>query len=735
MIKKLLKYVFLCTTVLLLGACSATKYVPDGKYLLNRVKLVSDNDSVEVSSLSAYVRQHPNSKWFSLTRIPLYTYNLSGADTTKWFNRITRSLGEAPVILDSAIVNRTCGDLRTALYNRGYLNAQVTTDLQVHRKLASVTYRLHTGDAYRFGHVVYDICDTAINALLKKDSIKVFMLHAGQRFDINALDLQRKSITTYLLDRGYYRFHKDFIRYEADTVANSKNIDVTLVLSLYRANNDAAEEAHKCFVVDSVRFTSLQPKLHLRHSVLRSNTEIQAGQPFSSTALQHTYNNFGALSAIRYTNILWHEHPDSALLDCDVQIATNKPSTIIFQPEGTNTAGDFGAAASLTYQNRNLFRGSELFSVEVRGAYEAITGLKGYNDQDYIEYSTEAKLSFPRLLAPLLPEKFHRVFRGTSELSLMYDSQDRPEFHRRVLSAAWRYKWNNKGGRGRYNFDLLDLNYVFMPWISDTFRKEYLDSVSSRNAILRYNYENLFIMKIGLGYSYNGGNYSLRVSGETAGNLLHGMSALFGQGKNDLGQYTLFSIAYAQYVKGDFSFTTTSSLNTMNSVVFHFGLGIAYPYGNSNILPYEKRYFSGGANSVRGWGVRELGPGSYSGNNGAIDFINQTGDIRMDINLEYRTHLFWKLNGALFVDGGNIWTIRNYEDQPGGQFKFDKFYKQIAVSYGAGLRFNFDYFILRFDLGMKAINPAYDDSYHHYCIVHPRFSRDSAFHFAVGLPF
>ena len=182
--------------------------------------------------------------------------------------------------------------------------------------------------------------------------------------------------------------------------------------------------------------------------------------------------------------------------------------------------------------------------------------------------------------------------------------------------------------------------------------------------------------------------------------------------------------------------TRSIHLDYNNQLVFHLGLGVAYPYGNSSVLPFEKRYFSGGANSVRGWSVRRLGPGKYKGQDGRIDFINQTGDMKLDMNAEYRTHLFWKLGGALVVDAGNIWTLRNYKDQPGGQFSIGDFPSQIAVSYGLGLRFNFDYFIVRFDLGMKAINPAYSaESSEHYPLLHQRFSRDYAVHFAVGLPF
>ena len=182
----------------------------------------------------------------------------------------------------------------------------------------------------------------------------------------------------------------------------------------------------------------------------------------------------------------------------------------------------------------------------------------------------------------------------------------------------------------------------------------------------------------------------------------------------------------------DVDYTHLFKFDEHNTLAAHIGLGIAYPYGNSKILPFEKRYFSGGANSVRGWNVRGLGPGKFKGKDGRIDFINQTGDMKLDFNLEYRTHMFWKLDGAVFVDAGNIWTLKEYADQPGGKFTFNEFYKQIAVAYGVGLRLNFDYFILRMDMG---INPAYESKAEHYALVHPNFSRDFAFHFAVGLPF
>ena len=474
--------------------------------------------------------------------------------------------------------------------------------------------------------------------------------------------------------------------------------------------------------------------LPLRRSVLAENTVVKAGEWFSASDLQRTYNNFARLGAVRYTNITFREDTLHNL-DTDIRLSMRKPNTIAFQPEGTNTAGDFGAAATLTYQNRNLFRGSELLSIELRGAFEAIKGLEGYERGDYEEYGVEARFQMPRLMTPYLSRKGRRGSTASTELSVAWNLQNRPEFHRRVFSAGLKYRWPTRDGRVQYKLDVLDLSYVYMPWISATFKHDYLDSVSNRNAILRYNYEDLFIMKAGFGLTYNAGDRVIRASVETAGNLLSGFSQIFRFKQNSHGQRQLFNIANAQYAKFDFEYTRLLRFSSHNTLALHGLLGVAWPYGNSTVLPFEKRYFSGGANSVRGWSVRELGPGKYRGSDGRIDFINQTGDMKLDLNAELRTFLFWKFNGAFFVDAGNIWTLKYYEEQKGGQFRFDEFYKQIAVSYGLGLRLNLDYFVIRLDMGMKAINPVYDNKRQHFPILNPNFGRDMALHFAVGLPF
>ena len=733
---KALKALPLWCMVALLAACSATKFVPDESYLLEKVELKADTKKFNVASLEPYIRQKANSKWFSVFKIPLGTYALSGRDTTRWINRTLRKIGEEPVVYDTLQAQLSCNDLKLALQNMGYMNAEVDLTTRAKGKRLTAIYTLHPGTPFFINSVRYDIQDSVIARMLDLGNPDRQELKAGDPFTVTRLEEERKRITRILMDSGYYRFHKDFIQYGADSTAGQNQINLMLHLLPYRPNSGAPETLHPRYSIRNVTFSSNDSaKIHLRPRVLRRSTLIKEGDLFSATQLQRTYANFARMQAVRYTNIRFTEAPDTTLLDCDINISTNKPSSISFQPEGTNTAGDLGAAASVTYENRNLFRGSELLSIQLRAAYEAITGLEGYQNKDYQEYGVETKLTFPRFVAPLLSRSFRRRSIATSELSLNWNLQNRPEFHRRVFSTAWRYHWNEPRHHISYRYDFFDINYVYMPWISSRFKADYLDNVTSRNAILRYNYEDLFILKMGFGMAFNDGENALKVNVESAGNMLHAVSKMFRLPQNADGKYTLVNIAYAQYVKFDVDFTRLFQFDERNSLAFHVGLGVAYPYGNSTILPFEKRYFSGGANSVRGWRVRELGPGTFKGTDGRIDFINQTGDMKLDMNLEYRTFLGWKLHGAVFVDAGNIWTLRNYADQPGGQFRFNSFYRQIALAYGLGLRLNFDYFILRFDLGMKAVNPAYETSREHYPLLYPNFKRDFAFHFAVGLPF
>ena len=512
---------------LVLGACSVSKHVPEGEYILNKVEVKSDDKSYDASSLKPYVRQKEAPKIFSLFRNP--------------FSR-------KPVIFDTLQARLSCQDLRVAMQNQGFLQAGVSLFTTTKGKKLDAQYLLHPGEPFRIGKMTYVVDDDEVRKVLSQCDESQRLLKPGMRFSVEALDAERKRIARLLADSGYFRFNKDFIQYDADTISGEKDIDLKLHLLKYKASSNQPATDHPRYWIRQVNFLSNDSlPIHLRHQVLLNATAVKEGQPYSASDLQRTYNNFARLQAVKYTSIRFVEVPDTNQLDCNIQISTNKPHTLSFQPEGTNTAGNLGAAASLTYTNRNLFHGSEQFSIELRGAYEAIKGLEGYTDQNYIEYSAEAKLMFPRFLAPFLSKSFRRRQTASSELSVSWDMQNRPEFYRRVFSTAWRYRWAEPRHHLNWRIDLLDLNYVYMPWISPTFKKDYLDDADNRNAILRYNYEDLFIMKIGFGITYNNGIDAMRANIETAGNLLNGAAKAFGLKKNGEGQYTLFNIAYAQY--------------------------------------------------------------------------------------------------------------------------------------------------------------------------------------------
>lgn len=726
-----------------ISSCDGTKHLAEGESLLVSNRIVSTDKDYNVSSLYDYIVQKPNTKWFSTLKVPLGIYTLSGRDTTKTINRILQKWGEAPVCLDTTKVAASQENLRQILFNQGFLDAGVEVEQHARKRRVKVDYILFPKQQYVIRSVSYNILDNRIDSLLRANNVlEGGGLKAGEYFSVTGLSSERKRISTWLNNNGYRYFNKEFISYHVDSCKAGHYVDVSLHIELFRRNNNENYTSHPYYHIRNIRYTSPQEqKLRIRPSVLNVNTVFREGELYDESKIQKTYRRFADLGIVRSTNISFVEvndsnsQDDNGLLDAVISISQHNTHNVTLQPEGTNTAGDLGAALSLTYENRNVFHGSELFSLSARGAFEAIKGLEGYANNNYEEYGIEAKLSFPEFLCPNISEDYRRRHKSTTEFLLSYNKQNRPEFDRRVFSGKWRYRWSSSTNRVGYTLDFINVDYVSMPWISDTFKRDYLDSKDNRNAILRYNYENLLIMKLGFSFNYNDGIHYLKVSMESAGNLLKALSKPLKFKTNDMGQYEFLKVAYAQYAKADVDYTYNYRIDERNTLALHSRIGIAMPYGNSTILPYEKRYFSGGANSVRGWSVRELGPGCYHGKDGRIDFINQTGDLRLDLNAELRSSLFWKFQGAIFIDAGNIWTVRQYADQPGGLFTLSSLYKEIAVAYGVGLRLNFDYFILRLDLGMKAISPYYTTTEEHYPISNPNFKRDYALHFAVGLPF
>lgn len=751
-----------CLTLILgLASCSVYKYVPEGERLLNKVEVTSaDRVVADVTKYRNLSHQTPNSRWFGLFRFPLRMYSLSGKRT-----------GEAPVIYDQLLSEASCADMERSLINSGYLNADVTMSTRNGRRpKTTVRYKLNPGRMFVVDTVRITVQDSTINRIINDDS-RHSLLVPGMNLDADILNEERNRIVNLVHRYGYYRFNKDYISFVADTARGSDKVGLRMIVEAEGVDEDGNVRPHRQYYISSVDyyltdkngnmpgksvaaavdtlngFTLTYPgndeKSALRPEVIGSHSFLRDGMLYNSDSTSKTYSSLSRLGILKYSDIRYDTVPGAAdKIMANVSLVSLPKHSFAFEIEGTNTAGDLGAAASMSFTDRNLFRGSEQLSIKLRGAYESISNLPGYSGDTYMEYGMEADLDFPEFLAPFMSQELQRKSQATSRFSLKINAQSRPEFQKTIFSAGWSYMWSDSW-KMSHKLDVLDLNYLVVPWISDHFRAEYLDSVKSARSILKYNYEDLLITKLGYTFYYSNASmnstapfqYSVRVGVETSGNMFNLLAEPMNFEQNDAGQYMVFGVAFAQYVKHDFSFTANWRMDRMNNLVAHLEWGVAVPYGNSTSLPFEKRYFAGGANSVRGWSVRELGPGVFSGDDKAIDYIKHSGDIKIGASVEYRSKLFWKVNGAAFVDAGNIWTIREYAEQPGGEFNFDSFYKQIAVSYGLGLRFDFGFLVLRLDGGMKAYNPAGSTLYRRLPLVHPDMSRDFAFHLAVGYPF
>ena len=783
MVKMTARYLVLASLIVCVVSCSTTKYVGDHEYLLNKVTITVDSSQVKAADLKQFLRQQPNYKIFGIFKWPLYVYNWSGRNEKNWLNKQLRRIGEPPEIMDTLFISQSKAEFERYMINKGFLYANVSASIDTSkRKKASVSYTIEANNPFRIQSYTSSVVDTKIDSIFRLQPPKLTRLgsllrsspdeftslvHPGALFDRDVLDQERQRLTTMLRRRGYYAFHNNYINFLRDSISLQNLVDLELVVNPFQyRNNESLPEArmHQVYYINQVNvmmdYDPLNPGLNagfvpvdsvlrrdlriyygkkgrsIRPRVLQRRSYITPGMLYNERSVEQTYSSFSSLRALRYVNIRFDEFEenDSLKLNCTIFTAPAKPHGFGVEIEGTNSAGDLGFASSLNYRHRNLFKGSELFSAGIRGAYESLSA----NDAgagNYWEFAGETSILFPTFLFPLNNE-FRRRVQATTELKISYNHQRRPEYQRAILSGGWSYIWQDRTNLlSRHMFKLFDINYVYLPFLDDDF----VATLPETTAL--YNYSNQFIAGTGYTYSFNNydplkrgrNTYSFRVGFESAGNLLYSLSGLFNAPQKD-GRYKLFGIHYSQYVKGDIDFARSLMIDDRNSFAFHIGGGIGYPYGNSKEIPFERRYFSGGANSNRGWAVRSLGPGSMPVTE-QTTFVYRVGDIRLDANIEYRTKLFWKFEMAAYVDAGNIWTIRSYDYQPGGNFDFSRFYKEIAMSYGLGLRLDFDYFLIRLDTGMKAFNPQIEGD-KKWAIMYPFDLRDNfAWHFAVGYPF
>lgn len=726
--------------LILLSGCRSTKYVPEGEYLLNSVTIVSDNKEIKPNNVKPFVKQKANTRIAGVLKFKLWLYNRAPKNGDGWLANTLKKFGEEPAVYDDNRTIQTEREIKHFLSNKGFTNAEVTSSLNTKekRRKADITYLLTCNTPYRIATAEVSIQDTSIAKIVMADSSKT-LIAKGNLFDLDVLDAERERISASLKNSGYYDFNKESFSYLVDTTVGQHQVKDILILNVDSANPERSYEQYYInniqFIVgydaksalknsqeyfsnmDTVVFNDIYflsaGRSKIKPEIINRNNLLRPGMLYNKQLSDQTHALLSAIGIIRYVNINYTETGKNKL-NCNIYISLSEPQTFSLELEGTNISGHFGAAATVGYAHKNLFRGAEKLNTSFTVGREAIIGLNDVGVYNSKELGADINLTYPKFVFPFLDEDFRQKSRAQTKFGTSFDYQERPEYTRNIATAEMVYTWQ-KSQYIKHHLTPLMLNLIYIPKMTPEFQ-DHIDTTE----YLKYSYQDHVILGSRYGITFQGrpreGNKSsryLRLMLESSGNMLNTFNKISNKEKVEIidettgevtdSYYDFFNVRYSQYIKFDVTGVMSHQLNKSNALSYRGQFGIGVPYMNSSQLPFEKRYFGGGANGVRAWMVRSLGPGSYI--NEDVDYFNQSGDINILASAEYRFKLFWVLEGALFVDAGNTWTIRDYEGQPGAVFKFDNFYKQIAAGVGTGARIDLSFFVFRLDVAWKAIDP------------------------------
>ena len=767
-----LRLLIFCVGILLaLGACQTLKNVPEGEYLLERVDIQSEGRPAGISNaeIRRHVHQQPNAKVLFM-RFHLWLYNLGKKGKETGFSGWLHRIGEAPVVYSESSTVQSVQNLEQYLRNRGYYGGVVQyTAVPSKRRRMRVEYSLDFGVPTLIDSVRVEVRDTAMRALVEEHWSHT-LLQRGIRLDKKELDEERKRIEALLRNEGFFNFSADYVGFSADTLGHRHRAQITLQIP----PSDMPTlplSASRRYVVDSINvFTKYDPlspassskdslthrrigavdyyfprRAGIRLPIVNQMLLLRRGALLRYGEVAKTQDNLLNLGLYRQANFEFRERLTDSVADSTRQYFPINGDLYLsrfpvqgYQLEALLTAsGELGMEGSFTYKHRNLFQGSEQLELRFQAQIEALRRRQSLDFKTSMELSWRVALTFPRFLLPFRANEFITRYRPSTRFNFTYNYQRRPDYRRTVASSAVSYVWSN-GGAFTYVVTPAEVSVVKIFSIDEQF------AARIRRTYLAHSYISQLVTSTSFGFTFQQSandarrsSSTLRGNLELSGNALWGLHRAFGQ-RSRTGEYRLFDLPFSQYVKGDVNYAVRVSLGKYHSLAFRIYAGAGLPYGNSVGLPFEKKFYEGGASGVRAWQARDLGPGSYRDEE--LSYPNQTGDVKLEGNVEYRFSLFWKLEGALFVDAGNIWAISASDERPGARFAFNRFYREIAMGYGLGLRLNLSFFIIRTDLGIRLYDPHIPQStsmpvLHWVPAQRPYTSDDFVLHLGVGYPF
>jgi len=756
--------------------------VPKEEHFLASNKVIIADSPVEFSKsdVSTYIVQKPFKTGFPNRYALKIYYRAQRHPDSKFRQWMNKHFGKEPVYYHPEESQQSAEQIVQYLNNRGYFHSKVTYQTKVRRfkrHLLKATYTVYPTEPYRISKISYHIEDTVIANSLKRIEPR-YPAKEGDIYNSYLLDEQRTLITDYLRNTGYYFFTKDYITYEVDSSFNDHTLQVTMKIANVKDRKTNKTHPHKRYYINSINIfpdyspfyanakpidsTSITFSNNFRNTsntlnfyyhnepYIKPNSfsqviQIYKGRPFRQRQVSQTYKALSSLRIIGNSSIEFDTVPSPNdtlnLLDCNIRLRKAALHSIKIQTEGTNSGGDLGISGSVTYSNKNIFKGAEVLTVSVKGGLEAqklsdvfqIEGLgEGVFNTKELVFSSS--LSIPRFLSPIPLKTFVRDYQPKTSITLGGSMQIRYAYSRYITMGSFGYDWK-ANPRLQFLISPFYLNLVRVDPIAEF--QAILDQESNQR--IKNQYTNHLIFGGRYSFIYNTQDFNksssyiyLRGNLESSGGVL----SLFNNTKflpEQYGYHELLGIRYAQFLRADIDFRQYIRFGDKTWLVFRQLIGAGIPYGNSYDMPFERSFYSGGATGMRGWDFRMLGPGGFVPDANYAN-IERIGDLQLELNAEIRFPIYNSFNGALFADVGNIWTYHSNELLPSGEFYWNYFYKQLAVDAGFGVRFDLNVAVLRVDLAMPLRNP-YSDDEGYYWRFHDMSLSDFNLVFNLGYPF
>jgi outer membrane protein insertion porin family len=735
--------------VLLLSSCTAMKYVPDDKVLYTKsdVKLIPSGRVRARKKIKELlynnINPKPNTSIFGM-RPPLWFFYVAGNPKKKGLRMfIKNKLGQAPVYMSDVDADKTAELLKGHLRNNGYFQANVKSKTQVENKKGKVLFTAYVHRPYTIGKVNTPTIDTLFTNIdsLKKDSF----VKTGQRYNLERLKAEQERLEEALENLGFYFFDDRHLIYEADSTVGDRQVDVTLMLE-----SGVPPKAKRIYYLDHVfvypdytlmldtiprgdtlkvrGFHYIDRQHNFRPAAITNVINLKPGRPYKRLDREYTLSHLMELGAFKFVNIRFVESKtDSAKLDANVYLTPFMKKSIRAEFQATSKSNNFvGPGLMVTFTNRNALRGSEKLDLTLSSGYEVQIGRKTTGPLNAVEIGGEARLSFPRILHPLRIQYPTKKYLPTTDIAMGSRIQQRVNFFNlNSFSLSYGYTWKENTLK-HHEFYPVDINFVQLGKATPEFL-----SRLAKNVFLSRAFENQFIPGARYSYTLNTQLNEKRVEKfrerqyepshfffngkvDVAGNLLQALKGnSFKQDMSEATKEKILGSPYSQFVRGEIDLRHYWQMSEHKQFVSRLNTGVGYAYGNAITMPYIKQFAIGGSTSIRAFPARSIGPGTYnvqgdSSENRVLLFIDQRGDIKIEANAELRLEISKTFKPAFFIDAGNIWLIRTDVTRPGGKFRKAEFMNELAVGTGAGLRMDFNFFVLRLDLAFPLRKPWLD---------------------------